>query len=81
MRNNSKAHCSKCDAEWGGKKVAHCPTCHRTFKSVSGFDKHRKGKYPNRICVNPEDISMAKDRNGYWRVPAKGVDFTKIYSE
>ena len=37
--------CANCGEEWTGLAVAHCPTCHRTFTTVSAFDKHRTGSH------------------------------------
>lgn len=81
MSDSRKAHCSNCDAEWGGYRTAHCPTCHITFKSVSGFDAHRSGPAAERFCLDPTTIGMAPDRNGYWRVPADSANFEKIFSK
>lgn len=44
--------------------MAHCPTCHRTFGSVGGFDQHRK----QGECLDPADLGMA-ERDGVWRTP------------
>ena len=43
---------------------AHCAACHRTFGSVSGFDRHRRGGE----CVDPATIGELRltDR-GLWR--------------
>lgn len=43
---------------------AHCPTCHRTFGGVTGFDAHRK----DGDCVDPTDFGMV-ERDGVWRTP------------
>jgi hypothetical protein len=41
---------------------AHCPTCHRTFGGVTGFDHHRKfGE-----CVEPKGYI---ETDGIWRLP------------
>jgi hypothetical protein len=44
--------------------MAHCPTCHRTFGGVWGFDRHRR----NGACVDPQTLGMV-DRDGVWRTP------------
>ncbi|MCW2768527.1 MAG: hypothetical protein JWO11_4486 [Nocardioides sp.] len=48
---------------------AHCSACHRTFGSVTGFDRHRRGG----VCANPATLMppshvMHRDRNGVWRM-------------
>lgn len=45
---------------------AHCAAghCHRTFGSVSAFDRHRRGGE----CLHPEEVGM-QERNGVWRAP------------
>jgi hypothetical protein len=35
----------RCGISWSSPNAAHCATCHRTFRSVSGFDAHRKGGF------------------------------------
>jgi hypothetical protein len=42
---------------------AHCTTCHHTFGSVTGFDRHRR----NGECIAPTALPMHKDRRGVWR--------------
>jgi len=37
--------CRGCSVHWTGLAVAHCGACHRTFSSVSTFDRHRAAKY------------------------------------
>lgn len=44
--------------------MAHCPTCHRTFGGVTGFDAHRKDGH----CLNPADLGYV-ERDGVWRLP------------
>lgn len=43
---------------------AHCRGCHRTFGSVSGFDRHRRGG----ACLDPAGLGMVETR-GVWRTP------------
>lgn len=43
---------------------AHCPTCHKTFGGVTGFDKHRfRG-----ACRDPARFGYESIR-GVWRLP------------
>lgn len=44
---------------------AHCSVCHRTFGSVSGFDRHRR----NGECIDPTTVGLVA-RDGVWRRPA-----------
>jgi hypothetical protein len=38
-----------CQGKYRGSLTSHCPTCHETFTSPSGFDRHRYyGK-----CLDP----------------------------
>ena len=43
---------------------AHCPTCHRTFGGVTGFDAHRRGG----MCTDPAERGYELVR-GVWRLP------------
>lgn len=43
---------------------AHCPTCHRTFGGVSGFDAHRF----HGTCRDPRPLGY-EPINGIWRQP------------
>ena len=53
----SRASCGGCPRRWAGMLHAHCPTCHRHFGSVSGFDRHRV----NGKCLDPGTLT---DRHG-----------------
>jgi len=57
--------CRKCTERWVGVRAAHCTGCHRTFKSVWGFDKHRVGI----ICKHPMDLGMEMNEKGIWVKP------------
>lgn len=55
---------------------AHCPTCHRTFGGVYGFDSHRR----NGRCIDPEGLPMV-ERDGIWRAlmtPAKQAQLAAL---
>lgn len=43
---------------------AHCPTCHRTFGGVTGFDAHRI----NGECRDPATRGYVLN-GGIWRTP------------
>lgn len=58
---------------------AHCPTCHRTFGAITGFDAHRQApggpkrgaqpvpaSGPVNVCVEPAMLGYV-ERGGVWR--------------
>jgi hypothetical protein len=51
------ASCS-CGRTWTGLAQAHCPTCHRHFGSVAGFDRHR----PSGHCQDPAPMTTRAGR-------------------
>ncbi len=57
--------CVVCRERWTGLSRAHCTGCHKTFNSVSAFDKHR----PNMICIDPVKIKMEMSNKGIWSKP------------
>jgi hypothetical protein len=60
--------CANCGEEWTGLAVAHCPTCHRTFTTVSAFDKHRTGSHTDdtRHCLDPATAGLIKVTRPTW---------------
>lgn len=58
----------RCGARWTGEAVCHCPTCHLTFKSVTGFDKHRLAG-ECRTADEMRACGYEPDANGHWRRP------------
>lgn len=44
-----------CGATWTGKSTCHCGGCHRTFSSLSGFDRHQTAlpEHPWVVCRDP----------------------------
>lgn len=57
-------YCGVCKERWKGTSKAHCMGCHRTFKSVSGFDRHRR----DFKCLDPADCGMLM-KEGIWARP------------
>lgn len=58
--------CPHCDNQWSGLFSCHCggtAGCHRSFTSVTAFDKHRTGShaYGTRHCVDPATLT---DKDG-----------------
>lgn len=43
---------------------AHCSVCHRTFGTVTSFDRHRRGGE----CLDPAGLRMHPDPRGVWRM-------------
>lgn len=60
-RNSVTHRCGGCPRTWAGLAEAHCASCHQTFGSVTGFDKHRYGG----ICLWPADIRRAGGQRVY----------------
>lgn len=58
-----KASC-RCGAVWhqAGSETAHCGGCHRTFNSVSAFDRHRVHEDGVRVCVDPGGVTRGHTR-------------------
>lgn len=73
--------CPRCDAAWTGLATAHCSACHRTFTTVSAFDKHRDGSHSRgtRHCVDPETVGLVQAARPYpcWAHPGSNPRFTK----
>lgn len=56
--------------------LAHCSTCHLTFGSPAGFDKHRYGPADARSCRTPvelRELSYEPNDLGAWRIPRTDV--------
>jgi hypothetical protein len=51
MTGNVRTTCRHCGASFGGR-AAHCPTCHETFSSDSGFDRHLVSRV-TAGCLDP----------------------------
>ena len=70
-KRGSRSHrppitCPHCDQQWTGLLSCHCGGkggCHRSFTSLSAFDKHRTGShaYSTRRCLDPATLL---DKNG-----------------
>ncbi len=56
--------CLKCGRVWTGHGACHCGECHRTFSSLSAFDKHRIAF----ACAEPATRGLI-DRAGTWGLP------------
>lgn len=43
---------------------AHCSVCHRTFRGIAHFDRHRR----DGRCIPPADLGLVDD-GGVWTTP------------
>lgn len=74
-RASEIASCSGCDATWTAAAAAHCAACHRTFSSVSLFDRHRSISGEHGTCHDPAAMTgrngepICEFRDGMWRFP------------
>ena len=57
--------CLICREKWTSKSLAHCHGCHKSFRSVNGFYRHRK----TGACLDPETLGMVMDNRGVWATP------------
>ena len=56
----------------------HCRACGQSFRSVSGFDRHRTGPADVRRCLSADELTAAGwriNRAGFWLRPVTG-DYT-----
>jgi hypothetical protein len=67
------AVCGGCTATWRSKRLAHCGGCHRSFGSVSLFDRHRLGYGDHGRCEDPAFLMRHRMAlvDGVWREPAR----------
>ena len=67
-----------CGAEWGGHQACHCGECHRTFSSLTWFDRHRRGG----TCTDPAGLGMRLNKRECWtgsaEWPRRAVAFSEI---
>ena len=74
-------HCPDCDRKFNGsdRSGGHCRGgkfggCCKSFRSLSGFDKHRTGPYDGeRRCLTADELAAKGwtcDDNNTWRMPA-----------
>lgn len=84
-RANVKLNCGpcKCGRKYPGsdRSGGHCATCHLSFASQTGFDKHRVGQFENRAagkvntrrCLTSEEMQAkgwTVDEHFVVRMPA-----------
>jgi hypothetical protein len=61
--------CATCKARWTGLSACHCTGegCHRTFTSISAFDKHRTDSHvTGRYCLDPAAAGLVPVTKRYW---------------
>ena len=55
-----------------GSNACICTSCQLLFKSVNGFDAHRRGSMDNRRCLTEVELAMkgmTKNDKGQWVFP------------
>lgn len=67
-----------CGRTWTGLHMEHCAAagCCQTFSGPTTGDAHRVGKYPDRRCLTPDEMTARgwhKDRRGIWRGKPRAV--------
>lgn len=58
----SRLTCPDCQRDYSGsdRSGGHCMTCHLSFSSQGGFDKHRTGKHGvDRRCMTVTEMTDA----------------------
>lgn len=55
-----------------GTRMSHCCGCHRTFSSVTAFDRHQTLDNGN-VCHDPETKGLVLRADGVWRCPGDGL--------
>ena len=54
---------------WSGEKLENrdqlCPACHAAFRNTKAGDRHRVGKFPNRVCVDPRSAGLIPFVNSF----------------
>ncbi|MGH3382357.1 MAG: hypothetical protein ACRDP6_47275 [Actinoallomurus sp.] len=61
-------HTHSCGARWSGERRGHCGGCHRTFSSLSAFQRHRHGFQ----CVAPLLVGLVAVQKPWgtcWSLP------------
>lgn len=84
-RPRNVVECARCDKWWAGTGPHHCGKCHRTFTSLSAFDKHRDGNHANgtRHCVEPQKVGLELTARAYpcWGWPGGEVDWVSGWQQ
>jgi hypothetical protein len=61
-----------------------CTSCGEYFNSTKAFDKHRRGSYPERRCLTPEEmlaIGMSKNAGDWWVTAALKMAPAYLHSD
>ncbi|MGW6695598.1 FDXHR family putative zinc-binding protein [Rhodococcus sp. NPDC054953] len=69
-----------CGQWWTGAQRAHASCCHRTFSSLSAFDRHRKGL----TCNDPAEVGLVarpKPFGELWGWPAPEGGYAGIHAD
>jgi len=49
-----------------------CGTCGEHFTTTRNFDRHRRGEYPARVCLEPSAVGLVLNADGFWTRPGNG---------
>lgn len=67
------AHTNKFTGEKLDTMQGVCSGCYRNFSSDTAFDRHRRGPYSARECLDPAEIGLVRRENRYgspvWGLP------------
>lgn len=69
----------ECGKWWTGAERSHASCCHRTFSSLSAFDKHRQGGR----CNDPADIGLiarGKPFGELWGWPGPAGGYAALHN-
>lgn len=67
--------CRICGDRITGRKLEHCPVCHKTFTGTTAGDMHRVGRHGvtdgpgRRRCLTPAEMlgkGMTRNSKGRW---------------
>lgn len=60
--------CGGCVTRWTSRSLCHCGACHASFRTLGGFDLHRRGG----VCADPAGIT-GKDGEAVLRLDDRGI--------
>lgn len=65
--------CGGCTTRWSGGGRAHCSGCHLTWNTATLFDRHRRLRGEQGICLDPTTMTTPDGPlrllNGVWNGP------------
>ena len=69
----NQSECRRCHATWTGFAAAHCMSCHRTFTSDSGFDRHTCNMNPGDQVTKAgrKVFELSPRHGGSWQLAGR----------